>query len=246
MKAADVMTRRVVTIAADAPIAEAVGLMLQNRISGLPVVDAAGKLVGIVTEGDFLRRTEIGTEMRRPRWVEFLLGPGRLAGDYVRTHARRVEEVMTSDVASIADDTPVDEIVRLMERRHVKRVPVVRDGEVVGIVSRANLLRALAALVVEAPPATVDDIALSARILAELAKQSWAPRIGIDVMVRDGVVELNGTIFDERERQALRVAAENVPGVKSVRDHLCWVEQMSGWVVEASEIDAKTKARGRS
>jgi len=245
MKAADVMTRQVMTIEADAPIAKAVRLMLQNRISGLPVVDPSGRLVGIVTEGDFLRRTETGTEVRRPRWLEFLLGPGRGASEYVRTHARKVAEVMTPNVASVAEDTPVDEIVRLMEHRRIKRVPVVQDRKVVGIVSRANLLRVLAGLIVELPPATVDDTALRERILAELDTQSWAPRAGIEVMVRHGVVELWGAILDERERQALRVAAENVPGVKAVHDHLCWVEPMSGWFIEAPEDDAQPRAQGK-
>jgi CBS domain-containing protein len=240
MKAADVMTRQVITVEADAPITKAVRLMLQNRISGLPVVDSMGKLVGIVTEGDFLRRTETGTEKRRPRWHEFLLGPGRLASEYARAHARRVEEVMTADVATVTEDTRVDEIVRLMEQRHVKRVPVVQDGKIVGIVSRANLLRALAGLMAEIPPATVDDTALRERILADLDKQQWAPRAGIDVTVRNGVVELWGAILDERERLALCVAAENVPGVKAVQDHLCWVEPMSGWVIDAPVSDTKT------
>jgi CBS domain-containing protein len=232
MKAVDVMTHPVVTVEAEAPITAAVRLMLQNRISALPVVNAEGNLVGIVSEADFLRRTEIGTEMRRPHWLEFLLGPGRLAAEYVRAHARTVGEVMTSDVVTVTEDTPVDEIVRLIERRRVKRVPVVRDGRIVGIVSRADVFRVLAALVDVTPPATVDDIALSARVLAELEKQNWAPR-GVNVRVNDGVVELSGTILDERERKALRVAAENVPGVKAVRDHLCWIEPMSGWVIEA-------------
>ncbi len=235
MKAVDFMTRNVVSVDADASIAKAIRLMLQNRISGLPVVDSTGGLVGIVTEGDFLRRTETGTEVHRPHWLEFLLGPGRRADDYVRTHARKVREVMTRDVASVTQDTPVDEIVRLMEHRRIKRVPVVQDGKVVGIVSRANLLLVLAGLIVNVPPVTIDDTQLRERVLAEFKQQNWAPRSGIDVMVRDGVVDLWGAILDERERWALRVAAENVPGVKSVRDHLCWVEPMSGWIVEAPD-----------
>ena len=238
MKAADVMTRRVVTIDVDAPIAQAARLMTEHRISGLPVLDAAGRLAGIVTEGDFLRRTETETEVRRPRWIQFLLSPGRLADEFVRTHARRVGEVMTPDVATVTESTPADEIVRLMERRRVKRVPVLRDGRLVGIVSRADLVRALAGLMTEAPPATMDDTALRDRVLAELEKQSWAPRIGVNVMVRNGVVDLWGTITDERERQALCVACENVLGVKAVRDHLCWIEPMSAWLIEPPEDDA--------
>jgi CBS domain-containing protein len=243
MKAADVMTQRVVTIDVDAPIANAMRLMIENRISGLPVVDATGRLAGIVTEGDFLRRTETGTEVRRPRWLQFLLSPGRLAEEYVRTHARKVGEVMTPDVATATEGTPVDEIVHLMERRRVKRVPVLRDDRLVGIVSRADLVRALAGVMTEAPPATVDDTALRDRVLAELEKQSWAPRVGVNVMVRNGVVDLWGAITDERERQALCVACENVIGVKTVRDHLCWVEPMSAWLIEPPEPEGDAAAR---
>jgi CBS domain-containing protein len=234
IKASDVMARHVVTVEPDAPIAKAVRLMLQNRISGLPVVDGKGKLVGIVTEGDFLRRTETGTElMRRRHWLEFLLGPGPLAKEYVRTRARRVDEVMTPDVVTVDEDAPVNEIVRRMEQRGIKRVPVVREGLVVGIVSRINLLHALAAVLGEAPAVPVEDTVLRERVLAEIEKQNWAPRIGIDVSVHNGVVELWGTILDERVRLAFRVAAENVPGVKAVQDHLCWVEPLSSMVIEA-------------
>jgi CBS-domain-containing membrane protein len=211
--------------------------MIENRISGLPVVDAAGRLVGMVTEGDFLRRTETGTEIRRPRWLQFLLSPGRLADEYVRTHARKVGEVMTPDVAAVTEDTLVDEIVRLMERSRIKRVPVLRDGRLVGIVSRADLVRALAGLLAEAAPASLDDTALRDRILADLDKQSWSPRVGVNVTVRNGMVDLWGTLTDERERQALCVACENVSGVKGVRDHLCWVEPQSGWLIEPREGD---------
>jgi CBS domain-containing protein len=236
MKAADVMTRLVVSVTPETPVAEAVRLMLQDNISGLPVVDSGGRLIGIVTEGDFLRRVETGTERRRPRWLEFLIGPGRLADEYVHAHGRKVEEVMTRDVVTVAADTPLDEVVRLMERRRIKRLPVVRGrGEVVGIVSRANLLHALAGIAAEAPPPSADDTAIRNRILAAIDRESWAPRAGVDVMVRNGVVHLWGSVFDDRERQALCVAAENVPGVKAVKDHLAWIEPTSGMVIAPTD-----------
>jgi CBS domain-containing protein len=191
--------------------------MLQYAISGLPVVGDTGHLVGIVTEGDFLRRPEVGTERRhRPRWLEFLLGPGRLADEYVHSHSRKVEEVMTREVVTVAEETPVGEIARLMERHRIKRVPVIRDHRVVGIVSRANLLRGLARLADEAPAATANDLALREQILAELDAQAWGRRAPIDVIVRNGIVQLWDPVSDERVAQALRVAAENVPGVKGV------------------------------
>src|SRR6266699_1880303 len=132
MKASDVMTRNIVSIGRDAPIVEAIRLMLDNQVSGLPVVDDGGKVVGILTEGDLLRRSETGTERHRPRWLEILMGPGRIAGEYVRTHGRRVEDVMTSNIVSVTEDTPLDEVVHLMERHRIKRVPVLADDRPVG------------------------------------------------------------------------------------------------------------------
>jgi CBS-domain-containing membrane protein len=191
--------------------------MLQYAISGLPVVDDTGHLVGIITEGDFLRRTETGTERQhRPRWLEFLLGPGRLADEYVHSHSRKVEEVMTRQVVTVAEETPVDEIARLMERHRIKRVPVIRDNRVVGIISQANLLRGLARLADAAPAATANDLAIREQILAELDAQTWGRRAPIDVTVRNEIVQLWGPVAYERVAQALRVAAENVPGVKGV------------------------------
>lgn len=231
MKAADVMTHKVVSVNPDAPVAEAVRLMLQDDISGLPVVDKLGRLVGIVTEGDFLRRTETGTVRQRPRWLSFLLGPARLAQEYVHTHGRKVAEVMTSDVFSVTELTPLREIVELLERRRIKHVPVTRDGTLVGIVSRANLLRAMASLAGEVVPAAASDDGIRKTLLAEFARQPWVPQISTNIIVRNGVVHLWGVIFDEEQRQAMIVAAENVPGVKGVEDHLVWVEPTSGLVI---------------
>ena len=152
MKARDVMTKDVVSIESGAPVLRAAQLMLQNRISGLPVIDAKGQLVGIVTEGDFLRRGEIGTQRRRPRWLEFLVGPDRLATEYVRACGRKVDEIMTTDLYVVTPDTPLAEVVQVMEKRRIKRVPVVENGKVVGIVSRANLMYALASLARDAKP----------------------------------------------------------------------------------------------
>ena len=238
MEAHDVMTWGVISVEADAPVMQAAQLMLQNKISGLPVVDAKGGLVGIVTEGDFLRRGELGTQLRRSGWLEFLIGPGRLAAEYVRACGRKVNEVMTPDPHTITENTPLEEIVQLMEKHRIKRVPVVDDGKLIGMVSRANLLHALASLAREAKPPAGDDSAIRERILSELGKQSWAPTRLINVVVRNGVVELWGTIMDDRERQALIVVAENVPGVKDVRDHLVWIEPISGMVVPLEDADA--------
>jgi CBS domain-containing protein len=233
MKTSEIMTRDIVSIAPGASVREAIRLMLEQRISGLPVIDGEGRLAGILTEGDLLRRGETGTERHRRPWLEFLLGPGRLAGDYVKTHGRRVEEIMTREVVAIGPETTVAELVETMEHRRIKRLPVLDGDTLVGIVSRADLMRALADILDhgETPPA--GDDAIRERVLAELQRaQGWAPRSGISVTVKDGVVELNGAIFAEKERAAIRVAAENVPGVRVVEDRLVWVEPVSGTVIE--------------
>ncbi|MGH7031545.1 MAG: CBS domain-containing protein [Stellaceae bacterium] len=243
MLASDVMTRDIVSIAPGAPIREAIGLMLGRNVSGLPVVDGAGKLVGILTEGDLLRRSEIATERHRWHWLEFVMGPGRMAGEYVKTHGRLVEELMSREVVAAGGDTPLGEIVALMERRRIKRVPVIDGGALVGIVSRADLLAALArALDAQQVPAG-DDEEIRRRVLAELAKANWAPRAGLAITVVDGVVGLDGVIFDEHERAALRVAAENVPGVKGVLDRLAWVEPVSGTVIDAEPTASRPIAQ---
>jgi len=235
MKAAEIMTSRVATVRPEAQLKDAARTMLEYGISGLPVVDASGQLVGIVTEADFLRRTETGTERRHPRWLEFLLGPGKLADEYVHSHGRKVQEVMTPNVVTVSEDTPLQDVVDIMERRRIKRIPVVGDGKIVGIISRANLVQALARLAEEVPASLSDDETVRGRILAELARQPWAPRSCINVIVRNGVAELWGTIFDERERNAARVAVENVSGVVGLKDHLVWVEPMSGMVIESPD-----------
>src|SRR6266699_3027821 len=143
MNAADIMTKPVISVGPEATIAAAAQLMQQHRISGLPVADKTGVVVGVVTEGDLLRRAELGTERHRPRWIELLIGPGRLAWDYVDAHARKVGEVMTETVVSVTPRETLPDIVRLMETRHIKRLPVIENGRLVGIVSRANLVRTL-------------------------------------------------------------------------------------------------------
>ena len=232
MLAGDVMTRKVISVASDASAMQACALMLKHQISGLPVVDPSGVLLGIVSEGDFLRRAELGTQRRRARWLEFLIGPGRLASEYVHACGRKVTEIMTPAPYTVGEATPLTEVVQLMERHQIKRVPVVYGRRLVGIVSRADLLRALAGL---APTAetVVTSAEIRERVMAELRKQSWAPLDLINVIVRDRTVDLQGTITSAR--QAMIVAAENVSGVRAVQDHLVWVEPVSGMTALAGE-----------
>jgi CBS domain-containing protein len=240
MQVKDVMTRNVICVAANEPVLRAAQLMLQNRISGLPVVDQEGELIGIVTEGDFLRRGELGTQRRRPKWLEFIVGPGRLAQEYAHASGRKVEEIMTPNPCSIGETDALEKVVDVMESRHIKRLPVMRGSRMVGIVSRANLLHALASFARDSQTPAGGDAAIRDNILAALAKQPWAPRV--NVVVKNGVAELWGGILDERERQGLTVAAENVAGVKAVHDHLVWVEPYSGMTFPSVEDEATERA----
>ena len=234
MRAHQIMTRPVITVTPETTIAEAAEIMLQRHVSGLPVLDAAGKLLGIVSEGDFIRRSEIGTQRKRSRWLKFILGPGKSAADFVHEHGRKVAEIMTPEPLTISEDTPLEEIVALMEKNNVKRLPVVRGDQVVGIVSRANLVQAVASLAREIPDPTADDDHIRNRVIDALAKNDWCP-FGLSVIVRDGIVQLSGVITEESSRQAAIVAAENVTGVKQVHDHLCWVDAMSGMYLNSPE-----------
>ncbi len=222
-----VMNAPAITVSPATSVVDAVTIMLDRRVSGLPVVDDNGSLVGIVSEADFLRRGELSTERKRSWLLEFLTSPGKLADEYVLSHGRTVEEVMTSDVVTIAPDAELTVAVDLMEKHGVKRLPVVVQGKVIGMVCRSDLMRALANMQPKVTVPTSDD-AIANAVIAELAHQSWSRNGFINVHVSHGIVELGGSIFDERERLAAKVAAENVPGVKSVIDQITWIDPYLG------------------
>lgn len=238
MRAHQIMTRPVFTVLPDATILEAANLMLRR----LPVVDAAGKLVGIVSEGDFIRRSEIGTQRKRSRLLKFILGPGQAATDFVHERGCKIAEIMTHDLVTISEDTSLEAIVALMEKNKLKRLPVMRGEKLVGIVSRSNLLQAVASLARQIPDPTADDDHIRNRIIDGLGRNGWCPQ-ALSVFVRDGMVHLGGIITDERSRQAAIVCAENIAGVKKVHDHLCWVDPMSGLYFIAPE-DEELAAAG--
>ena len=224
MRAMDVMTTEVISVSPEVSVQELAKVLSDRGISGVPVIDADSRLVGVVTEGDLLHRAETGTAHRgghpRARWLDTLAADRELARDYIKSHARKVADIMTRDVVSVDETADLADIANLLEARRIKRVPVVRDGRVVGIVSRANLVRAVAA----APGAAgdgEDDRTIRARLLAELRAQQWAKVWAADVIVRDKVVHF--WIADDHpgeEREALRIAAENIAGVRAVEAHI--------------------------
>jgi CBS domain-containing protein len=220
MRARDIMTKTVLTVTPETSVREAAQLFAENHISGAPVVDDEGHLIGMLTEGDLLHRTETGTQSRRRSWwLEFFSSNRDLAATYIKENARLVKDVMTTDVVTVSEHTPVADIADILERRRIKRVPVVYDGELLGIVSRANLVKALAIAPPEASLAAPDrDEILRDAVLRELGGHRWAVPAE-NVLVSDGVVYLWGVVTSVEQARAMCLAAEKVAGVKSVEDH---------------------------
>src|ERR1700730_15224166 len=221
MRAMDVMTSEVITVDENATVPEAAKLLAEHGISAVPVVDKDNRVVGMVSEGDLLHRAETATERRRSWWLEMVSSTDKLAGEYIKSHSGKVTDVMTRDVLSVTEETPVADIAILLETNRIKRVPVLRDGKLVGIVSRANLVRALAMTVNE--PASgdeTDDRTIRDKLLAELKVQKWAEVSPANIIVKDGVVHLWSSYFSEQEKRALVVAAETIPGIRGVEDHM--------------------------
>lgn len=223
MRAADVMVANVISVRPDASVQEAARVLLANRISAVLVVDEKRELLGLLSEGDLLRRVEMGTERLSSWRPADLTAAARqiLAEEFVKSHSLKVADVMTRSVITADPDTPLAEIARLLEKNHIKRVPIVEDDKVVGIVSRANILQALLSLYDDVSiAATSDDAAVRARIVAQLNVQPWIRTGSVNVVVHDGIVDLQGIVESPAEKNAVRVAAEITPGVRSVNDRL--------------------------
>jgi CBS domain-containing protein len=220
MGAIDVMVRDVVTVHPDTDVAEAIKLLSEHDVSALPVVDAAGKLVGVLSEADLIHRAEIGTEKQRPWWLEAMTGASTLAEEFAKSHGKKVGEVMTNGVISVAEETPLSEIAAIFERKRIKRVPVVKDGRLVGIVSRSNLIQAIASVVGRVDEHDESDRQIRLELLARLQKQKWTDFGSRNVTVSNRIVHLWGLVGSEAERKALLSLAESVPGVSRVSDEM--------------------------
>ena len=220
MHARDIMTTPVVTAAPDSPVLDIVQLMLDRHISALPILASDGTLVGLVSEGDLIRRSELDARDYSSWWLSAIGGKIVLAEEFIKSHGMRASDIMTRDVVTVKDDMPVGKIAETLEKNKIKRVPVVADGEVVGIVSRANLLQALAAQHERLQQAaSVDDRSLRKRVLDVLQGEGWSDLPHLNVVVQDGIVHYWGRVHSEEARHALKVAAEGVAGVKGVCDH---------------------------
>jgi CBS domain-containing protein len=219
LAAADVMTTEVVTVSPDATVPDVAALLYSKCISGVPVVDAGGHILGIVTEGDLVLREAIVGEHRRSWWLSLFDEPNGLARDYAKTHGRVAKDIMTTPVISIDPDTTLAQIAKTLERHRIKRVPVLKDNKLVGIVTRSNLLQALATVDVSRQD-VYDDRVIRQQLLTELQKQRWVHMSLKNVVVQDGIVSIWGMVSSDDERRALRIAAENVPGVRGIEDNL--------------------------
>jgi CBS domain-containing protein len=220
MKAADMMTSNVVTIAPDASVRDAAWTMLTQRISALPVVDGQGRLLGIVSEGDLLHRVEAGTERQRSWWSAFNASSEVLADEFVKSHARKVSDVMTTKVVTVAPETAAAAIADLIDKHGIKRVPVVSHGKLVGIVSRSDFLTALTGARAQPASMVASDDALRGKIVSQFRAMLWARPAILNVAVHEGIVELTGVVESEAQKRAARVAAEETPGVHDVEDHI--------------------------
>ena len=221
MKARDIMTSPVITVEPDTSVKEIAGLLFERRISAVPVLEK-GRLVGLVSEADLLHRQEIGTDhgATSGSWWLRLFSADRSPEEYIKSHARHARNIMTHDVATVTPDTPIAQIATLLETRRIKRVPVMDEGHLVGIVSRSNLVQALAVKPVPEAGRPEGDDAIRASLLAELERQLWWGRqVVSNIVVTDGVVHYWGTLDSEDQREAARIAAENVPGVRRIEDH---------------------------
>lgn len=219
LTAAHVMTNNVISVPPEMPVQDIAKLLYTHRISGLPVVDADGCIVGIVSEGDLIRHVEAIGEQRRSWWLMLFSGESELARDYAKAHGRTARDVMTSKVITVDEATPLAEIAMILERHRIKRVPVLRCSKLVGIVARSNLLQALATADVRKPVSS-DDSTIREKLTDELKAQPWVRLVMMNVVVENGIVHLFGFVRTEEERNAVCVAAQNVPGVKGVEDHL--------------------------
>jgi len=220
MRAIDVMVRDVVTVRPDTDVAAAIKLLTEHDVSALPVLDREGDLVGLLSEADLIHRTEIGTEKHRPWWLEAVTGASTLAEEFAKSHGKKVGEVMTDGVISVAEETPLSEIAALFERKRIKRVPVVKDGKLVGIVSRSNLIQALASAVGHIDRHDETDRQIRFQLLSRLKDQPWTGFGERNITVRGGVVHLWGLVGSEAERKALLALAESAPGVVRVSDEM--------------------------
>jgi len=227
MNVADFMRIDVVTARANMNVSDVASQMVRSHVSGMPVVDDEDNLIGIVSEGDLLRRAEAGTDRHRPRWLQVLMGSARLADEYVKSHALKVRDVMTTDVLTIDAADSLDVAVDLMERRRVKRLPVVSDGKLIGILSRADVLAAFVYKVRATKPSSATDGEIRQAILEAFEKEKWLRGDRLTVVVRDGDVELTGTIMSENERKAITVMAGSIEGVKGVIDKLTYVDPIA-------------------
>jgi CBS-domain-containing membrane protein len=220
MRAMDVMVRDVVTTSPDEDVDQVVELLAQHDASTLPVVDTDGNVVGMIGDLDLMRRSEIGTEKHHPWWMEAMTPASKLAGEFAKSHGRRVSEVMSTHIISASEDTPLGDIANLLEKHRIKRVPILRDGKLVGMVSRSNLIQALASSHDRPHDAAESDRDIRSILLTQLGEQDWTDFGSRNVIVTDGVVHLWGLVVSEEERKALTALAEGVPGVVGVSDEM--------------------------
>jgi CBS domain-containing protein len=221
MLAGDAMTSDAVTIAPDATVADAARIMAEKGVSGLPVVDASGQLIGIVTEGDLLHRKELGTETRRTWWARLFRDDKSLAAEFAKAHGRFVRQVMTRNVVCVRHDTPIGRVAELLSTLDVKRLPVLKNGVLAGVVSRRDVMQSLAKLAaIEDRPQKASDDEIARGVLSRIDNAPFVAAVQVQLTITEGVVEVTGTVSSENQRQALLAMIEETPGVAQVIDRI--------------------------
>ena len=228
LKARDVMTRKVLTISPDSPVRAVAEFLIDHRISAVPVVGAGGVPLGVVSEGDLLRRVELGTEKKKAWWVAILADPDDDARSFVKTHGLVAADVMTRGVIGVDPDTDLGVVANLLESKRIKRVFILEEGKVTGVVTRSDIVKTLMRQP-EVAARKRPDADIREAIEAEMKKEDWAPMAFVSILVTDGVVELAGAVGSTAQRDALVVLAQRVEGVRAVKDHLIVRKAGAAW-----------------
>jgi CBS domain-containing protein len=220
MQASDVMTKDVVTVGPETTVGDIAALLVTHRIGAVPVVSGDGKLIGIVSQTDLVHRSETGTEKRREWWLEAFADPDARAREYVKSHGQKARDVMTRIVVSVSESASLAEVADVLDANRIRQVPVISQGRLAGIISRANLVRALAEVSITAPATRPDGGALQKAIWDQIKAQPWLKTAFVNLSVKDGVVDLWGAVESHDQRRALKVLVEGVPGVAKVEDNV--------------------------
>jgi CBS domain-containing protein len=220
MKAHEAMSKDVIAVGPDRTVREIAALLVRHRISAVPVVSEDGRVIGIVSQTDLGHRSETDTEKRRKWWLDLFADSSAKAREYIKSHGIVAEDVMTRFVVSVSKDAQLSEVAEILDTHRIRQVPVMEGGKLVGMISRADLVRKLAEATITPSTARPENGALQKAIWERIKAQSWLEAALVNIAVKDGVVELWGAVASDEQRRALRILVEGVSGVQRVEDNV--------------------------